>query len=111
MQPDDAVSLFLKQVPEAALAANAVKLTRTGLGIFAMTMVADPAKQHGIGDSDPADYAAMTDLVAKYTGAPEDKKLDPSSQFTNDFAGAVTLTPTEWAKAEENVSEYRAYFA
>ena len=111
LQPDDAVAAFLKLVPEAALAASGPKQIRTGLGIFAMTMIGAPAKQYGLGRSEPADYAAMTDLVMKYLGAPGDTKPDPAALFTNDFIGGVTLTREEWAKAEANVKEYRDYFA
>jgi len=111
LQPDDAVNLFLKQVPEAALAANGAKQIRTGLGIFNMTMIGAPAKQYGIGRSETADYAAMTDLVIQYLGAPGDTKPDPATLFTNDFTGGVTLSPEEWAKADANVKEYRDYFA
>ncbi|HEY0181538.1 MAG TPA: ABC transporter substrate-binding protein [Rhodopila sp.] len=111
LQPQDAVALFLKQVPEAALAANGAKQIQTGLGIFNMTMIGPPAKQHGIGMSDPDDYAAMTDLVMKYLGAAGDKAPDPVSLFSNEFAGGVTLTPDEWATAEANVKEYRNLFA
>jgi NitT/TauT family transport system substrate-binding protein len=111
LQPDDAVATFLKQVPEAALAANGPQQIRTGLGISAMTMIGAPAKQHGLGWSEAADYAAMTDLVVRYLGAPGDAKPDPSTLFTNDFVGSVKLSPPEWQQAETNVKEYRDYFA
>jgi NitT/TauT family transport system substrate-binding protein len=111
LQPDEAVSIFLKQVPEAALAANGPKQIRTGLGIFAMTMIGAPAKQYGLGRSDAGDYAEMTDLVMRYLGAPGDTKPDPNTQFTNEFVGGVTLTQEEWVKADANVKEYRDYFA
>ncbi|HVY15817.1 MAG TPA: ABC transporter substrate-binding protein [Rhodopila sp.] len=111
LQPDEAVKLFLKQVPEAALAANGPKQIATGLGIFRMTMIAAPAKQHGIGWSELDGYGAMTDLVMKYLGGPDDKKPDPASLFTNEFVGGVKLTPDEWTKADQQVKEYRDYFA
>jgi NitT/TauT family transport system substrate-binding protein len=111
LQPDDAVKLFLKQVPEAALAANGARQIRTGLGICDMTLIGAPAKQYGIGRSELSDYAAMTDLVMKYLGAPGDKRPDPASLFTNDFVGGVKLTDAEWTTADANVKEYRDYFA
>lgn len=110
LEPDEAVKLFLKQVPEAALAANGPKQIRTGLGIFAMTLLDEPARKYGIGRAEVDDYAAMTDLVTKYLGQPGDQKLDPAALFTNQFVGSVKLTPEEWAKSEANVKEYRDYF-
>ncbi|WP_428486491.1 ABC transporter substrate-binding protein [Rhodopila sp.] len=110
LQPADAVGLFLKQVPEAALAANGAKQIRTGLGIFNMTQIAAPAKQHAVGWSGADGYAAMTDLVMRYLGSPGDKTPDPASLFTNDFVGGVTLGADEWTKAGTNVKEYRDLF-
>jgi NitT/TauT family transport system substrate-binding protein len=110
LQPADALALFMKQVPETALAAHGADQVRTGLGIFNMSAIGAPAKAHGIGWSDPADYTTMTDMVMKYAADPADKRPDLGSLFTNDFAGGVTLTPEEWAKAEANVKEYRDLF-
>lgn len=110
LRPTEAVSLFLKMVPEAALAANGRKQVETGLGIFSMTVIAEPAKTHAIGYTAAADYATMTDLVMKYLGAPGDKAPDPNALFTNDFVGDVKLTPDEWAKAGDGVKEYRDLF-
>jgi len=111
LQPDDAVSLFLKQVPEAALAANGAKQIATGLGIFRMTMIDTPAKTYAIGRSELDDYGKMTDLVMRYLGSTGDKAPDPATLFTNQFVGDVKLTPDEWTKAEAQVKEYRDYFA
>ena len=111
LQPADALALFLKQVPETNLTATGAQQVRTGMGIFALTMLGDIAKQHGVGASGAEDYAAMTDLVMRYAANPDDKAPDPASLFTNRFAGPVTLTAAEWAKAADNVKEYRDYFA
>ncbi|MDR3537132.1 MAG: ABC transporter substrate-binding protein [Acetobacteraceae bacterium] len=110
LQPQDAVNLFLKQVPEAALAANGTKQIQTGLGIFDMTMIAKPSQRHALGWSEAADYAAMTDMVMQYLGAAGDKAPDPTALFTNEFVGSVTLSPEEWTQADANVKEYRALF-
>jgi NitT/TauT family transport system substrate-binding protein len=111
LQPKEAVAAFVKQVPEAALVANGPQQIATGLGIFAMTMIAPPAKQYGLGRSELEDYASMTDMVMRYLGAPGDTRPDPASLFTNEFVGDVKLSPEEWAQADANVKEYRDYFA
>ncbi len=110
LQPRDAVSLFLKQVPEAALAANGPKQIQTGLGIFDLTAIGEPAQKHALGRTEEADYASMTDLVMQYLGAPGDKAPNPADLFTNAFVGDVTLTPDEWAKATTQVKEYHDLF-
>jgi NitT/TauT family transport system substrate-binding protein len=111
LQPKEAVAAFLKQVPEAGLAANGPKQIATGLGISAMTMIAPPAKQYALGRSELEDYGSMTDMVMQYLGSPGDKRPDPASLFTNEFVGGVKLSPDEWAQADANVKVYRDYFA
>jgi ABC-type nitrate/sulfonate/bicarbonate transport system substrate-binding protein len=111
LQPEDALNLFMRAVPEAALAANGRKQIQTGLGIFNVSAIGAPARQHGIGASIPDDYAAMTELVMRYLGAPGDKPPNPAAPFTNEFVGSVTLTPAEWSSAEANVKEYANFFA
>jgi NitT/TauT family transport system substrate-binding protein len=111
LNPKQALDIFLKAVPEAALAANGPKQIATGLGIFNLTAIGAPAKQQGIGMSELSDYVNMTDLVMKYLAAPGDKRPDPEAMFTNEFVGEVKLTPSEWQKAEENIKEYRGFFA
>ncbi len=110
LQPQDAVKLFLKQVPEAALAANGPKQIQTGLGIFALTAIAEPAKKYAVGRAEEADYASMTEMVMQYLGAAGDKAPVPSDLFTNDFVGDVTLSAEEWTKADAAVKEYRDLF-
>lgn len=108
LQPADAMAVFIKQVPEIALAPTGAQQAQVGMGIFAATMIGAPAKQDGIGFAAPADYAAMTDLVMRYAAAPGDKAPDPASLFTNEFAGSLRLSPEEWAQAEAHVAPYRA---
>ncbi len=107
----EAVNLFLKQVPEAALAANGPKIVDTGLGIFNLTAIGAPSKSVAIGQTEEADYAYMTDMVMKYLGSPGDKVPAIADLYTNRFVGGEKLTAAEWATAETEVKEYRALFA
>jgi ABC-type nitrate/sulfonate/bicarbonate transport system substrate-binding protein len=106
----EAVNIFLKQVPEAALSANGPKTIETGLGIYNLTAIGEPSKKVAIGEADEADYASMTDLVMKYLGAPGDKRPVLSDLFTNQFVGDQKLTAEEWAKVATDVKEYNDLF-
>ena len=111
LDPDGAVDLFLKQVPEVALSAGGRENTRVGLGIYMVNMIDEAAKQHGIGYSDPTEYEAMLDMVMKYAVSPGDKRPDVAGLFTNDVIGNVTLSPDEWAQASAKAQPYRAYLS
>jgi ABC-type nitrate/sulfonate/bicarbonate transport system substrate-binding protein len=111
LNPDEAVKIFLKEVPETALTADGAERTRIGIGIFTVSMLYPALKEHGIGYAVPEDYAGMTDLTMKYVAEKTDKRPDQKTLFTNDFAGKLKLTDAEWTKAMENAKPFRQYLA
>lgn len=111
LEPEDSIKLFVKQVPETALAQGGVERTRLGIGICANTILFDQALKNGLGHSAPADYEEMTDLVMKYVASPEDKAPKLKDVLSNDFIGNVTFTPEEWAKAKANAEPFRKYLS
>ncbi len=111
LEPDEAVQLFLKEVPEVALTARGAERIRLGLGILNVSMLYKPLQEHGVGYAVPKDYEDMTDLVMKYVADKEDKTPAQSALFTNDFAGTLKLTQSEWDKAMANAEPYRHFLA
>lgn len=105
--PDEALRLFLKQVPEAALSPANVEAVRMGIGIFSTTMLYEAARLNGIGYTVPDDYGWMTDQVMQYVAAPGDIAPKPADLFTNDFVGKLMLSPAEWQVAEANAAPFR----
>ncbi len=106
LQPADALKIFIKAVPEIALAKSGTEQSRLGIGLFQVAMLNDAAKGHPLGYSDPAAFEKMTDLVMHTLAAPTDKR--PTQTMTNDYIGAVTLTADEWTRAEAAAAEFRA---
>jgi ABC-type nitrate/sulfonate/bicarbonate transport system substrate-binding protein len=106
LNPDAALKTFLKAVPEIELAAKGVEQTRLGIGLFQVAMLDKSAQGHPLGYSDPATFTAMEGLVMQALAAPGDKM--PAQVMSNDFIGAATLTPEEWAKADASAAEFRA---
>ena len=111
LDPDAAMKAFVKLVPETGLSPASLEQLRLGVGIFNVDMLFDPARKDGIGAISPADYEAMTDLVMKYVASPGDTRPKLSELFTNDFVGAVRLTPEEWTKAETLAAPFRPYLS
>jgi NitT/TauT family transport system substrate-binding protein len=109
LNPDEAVKIFLKEVPDAALTAKGAERTQLGVGIFLISMLYKPLTDHGVGYAVPQDYATMTDLVMKYIADKGDKTPSQEALFTNQFAGKVKLTQTEWDKAMESAKPYRKF--
>jgi len=110
LNPDEAVKLFLKQVPETALTPSGPGQTRMGLGIFNVSMLHDPLK-HGVGYTAPEDYQTMTDLVMKYIASPGDTPPRLSELFSNDLIGKVQLTPDEWSAADAKAEPFRKFLS
>jgi NitT/TauT family transport system substrate-binding protein len=108
LNPDEAVKIFLKEVPEIALTADGAERIRLGIGILNISMLYPQMKEHGIGYAAPDDYVGMTDLTMKYVADKTDKRPDQKALFTNDFAGTLKLTDAEWEQAMANAKPFRA---
>jgi NitT/TauT family transport system substrate-binding protein len=108
LNPDEAVALFLKQVPETALTPSGAAQTRLGIGIFNVAMLHEPLK-HCVGYTSPEDYEVMTDLVMKYVASPGDTPPRQSDLFSNDLVGKLQLSPQEWDAAEAKADLFRKY--
>lgn len=109
--PEETVELFLKGLPEMALNPNAKELARLGLMMWEHSVDKPEARQHGLGWSDPAAYTAMTDLVMTYLATPGMTRPALGALFTNQFAGKLKLSNTQWAQVRERVSVYDKVFA
>ena len=106
--PNGAIDIFMKEVPELAVAKGGRENAKISQAMMHYTVMSKEAQTHSIGYTDMAKAAQMVDLVMEF-GAPKDaKKPDASTLFTNQFAGAVKLTPAEWAMVRKNVAEYAA---
>jgi ABC-type nitrate/sulfonate/bicarbonate transport system substrate-binding protein len=109
LNPDEAQSIFFKEVPELAMVAQAKERLWVGLGIWMYQAMYAPARTHGLGFGDPKDYVTMTDLVmANVATDPKDKRPEQDAILTNRFTGKIKLSDAEWAKAESAVKEFKA---
>jgi ABC-type nitrate/sulfonate/bicarbonate transport system substrate-binding protein len=111
LDPDEALNVFLKQVPELALAPHAREEARVGVGIMIYTVARDLVKDHGLGYIEPKDFETMTDMVMQYLANPGDTRPDITKLMTDQFVGGVKLTPGEWDQAQKNAAEFRAYLS
>ncbi len=105
LKPDETIELMFKEVPEMKLASTAKEQIQIGMGVWAANYVAKEATEHGVGYADPAAYEKMTDLVFA-TGAPGEKRPDPTTLYTNDFVGKVKLTDAEWKAVKAASAKY-----
>lgn len=111
LDPQEALKVFFKQVPEMALAAQAREQSRVGAGIATYVCAKDIIKTNGIGYMDPKDYQTMTDLVMKYLAKEGDPRPDITKVMTNQFVGGVKPTAAEFEQMQKNAAEFRAYLS
>jgi NitT/TauT family transport system substrate-binding protein len=109
LDPDEAIKVFYKQVPEVALLPQGREQTRVGNGINAFVVVRDLIKTNGLGYMDQQDYEVMADLVMKYLANEGDPHPVIDKAMTNRFIGGVKLSAAEWAEAHKNAQEFRPY--
>jgi ABC-type nitrate/sulfonate/bicarbonate transport system substrate-binding protein len=107
--PQEALALFRKEVPEMALNPSAKEFARIGLGMWQHGIDRPEAREHGLGWSNAASYAETTDLVMQYLNSPGMQRPQPDALFTNRFAGKIKLTEANWASIRQRVAEFDKY--
>ncbi|MCU0888399.1 MAG: ABC transporter substrate-binding protein [Rubritepida sp.] len=105
-EPERAVDMFVRQVPEIGLTAGGRENARLSQGIMQWTMLADEAINNGLGWTDMAKWNAMTDLVMEF-GAPADARR-PSTEaiISNRFAGRIKLSAADWAAQRQRLAPF-----
>jgi ABC-type nitrate/sulfonate/bicarbonate transport system substrate-binding protein len=105
-EPERALDMFIRQVPELGLAAGGRENARLSQGLMQWTMLAPEAMQNGLGWTDMARWQAMTDLVMEF-GAPADaRRPDPDALISNRFAGREKLSAEEWAAQRARLADF-----
>lgn len=107
--PQEALELFQKEVPEMALNPSSREFARIGLGMWQHGIDRPEAHEHGLGWGESAGYAETTDLVTHYLMEPGAKRPNPDAIFTNRFAGKIKLTEAGWASVRQRVAEFDKY--
>jgi ABC-type nitrate/sulfonate/bicarbonate transport system substrate-binding protein len=107
---DEAIDIFLKEVPEMALNTKAKEQTALSLGITQVMNLVPEVKQHGVGWMDPAKYTGMWDLTQTYVLKSSVPSPPIDALMTNRFVGGVTYTDAEWTQINDRLAPYKAYF-
>jgi NitT/TauT family transport system substrate-binding protein len=106
--PNGAIDIFLKEVPEIGITATGRENARISQGLMHYTVLSPEAEGRSLGYTDPAKAAGMVDMVMAY-GVPKDAaRPDPAALFDNRFSGSVTLSKAEWDAVRANTAEYAA---
>ncbi len=110
-EPERALDMFVKQVPEIGITAGGRENARLSQGLMHATILAAEAMEHGLGYTDMAKWTAMTDLVMQY-GAPADATRPANEAIiSNRFAGKLKLTEAEWTAQRSRLQPFTAMLA
>jgi ABC-type nitrate/sulfonate/bicarbonate transport system substrate-binding protein len=110
LNPEEAVDVFLKEVPEAALTASGRTNIRVGLGIFQYAALAEDALRNGFGWANQKNFVEMNELVATYLSKGGTKPA-VEELYTNRFAGRIKFGDAQWAEAKKRNEEFAKYFS
>ena len=110
-QPQQAIDIFMREVPEMALNAGAREFLRIGLGLMHVAQAKPEAREHGIGWGDPAVFASMVELVMSSIQGPDMRRPVADALYSNRMAGRVKLSPAEWDAAVANVAPFAQMMA
>lgn len=95
-EPDRALDLFVKQVPELGITQGGRENARLSQGLMQWTMLSPEATENGLGWTDLDKWRAMTDLVMEFGASGDAKRPDQDALITNRFAGRIKLPAAEW---------------
>lgn len=109
LEPEKTIDAMFNEVPEFKMSASAREQADIGLGLWAALSLVPETMEHSIGYTDPAKYAAMTDIIYASASKAGDTKPDPTGLFTNDYVGGVKLTAAEWDQVKAQFATYAAY--
>lgn len=105
LNPKEASDIFFKEVPEMAMSPSAHEQIRIGLGVINVVVLTATAKENGLGFMDPAAIKEMTELTLKYV-VKDGKMPELDALYTNQFAGKVKLSDSEWQSAMSATQEF-----
>jgi NitT/TauT family transport system substrate-binding protein len=103
---EEAVDIFVNEVPEVKMSSTGKAHTRYGAGLFLAALLVPEIRDHGIGWADFESLKTQIDLVMKYAVAPDAKRPNVATIFSNAMAGKFKLTNAEWEVARKSASEF-----
>jgi NitT/TauT family transport system substrate-binding protein len=103
---EEAVDIFVSEVPEVKMSSTGRIHTRYGAGLFLAAFLAPEVRDHGIGWGDLDSLGKQTDLVMKYAVAAGAKRPDVDAIFSNAMAGKIKISDAEWEVARRSASEF-----
>ncbi|TXL79601.1 ABC transporter substrate-binding protein [Vineibacter terrae] len=105
--PDAALDIFMRKVPELALTQGGREFARLGQGFMLASVVRPEAQDNSLGYTDMAKIKGMVDLVMDYAvDKGKAKRPDEQALFTNKFVGAIRLSPAQWETVKRKTSEF-----
>jgi ABC-type nitrate/sulfonate/bicarbonate transport system substrate-binding protein len=106
--PDRAVDLFVRQVPEIGITQGGRENVRLSQGLMQWTMLAPEAIENGLGYTNISTWNAMTDLVMEFGAPANATRPNTEAIISNRFAGKIKLTPAEWAAQRTRLAPFGA---
>jgi NitT/TauT family transport system substrate-binding protein len=103
---EEAVDIFVSEVPEVKMSSTGKAHTRYGAGLFLAAFLTPEVRDHGIGWGDLASLNQQTDLVMKYAVGAGAKRPDVETIFSNAMAGKIKVSSAEWDVARKSASEF-----
>lgn len=110
-EPDRALDLFIRQVPEIGITQGGRENARLSQGMMQFTMLAPEAIENGIGWTDMARWNQMTDLVVEAAPSGDIRRPAAEATVTNRFAGKTKLPAAEWQTLRTRLAEFGALLA
>ena len=112
LNPEEALDIFVKQVPEAGMTKAKKQTLAIEIGLFTYINLKPEAISGGMGTIDMANYKSMADLIMKAQAKPGEVAPSFDSMLhLEGIKGKFKFTPAELAKVEAYAKGYAGVLA
>ena len=109
-QPDEALKLFIKAVPEVELSSTGADFARIGLGTYQVMADSPTSRNVGLGHADPDALRDQIDLTIKYLADPGVRVPSVAEVYNPTFLGNRKLTSAQWDNVAKSAAAYWPLF-
>jgi len=104
--PEAAMGILLKKVPELALSKGGKENVRLSQGFMLASLPTPESKLNGLGFTDLKRIDEMTDLIMQYAAPKSAQRPVADQLFTNEFVGTQHLSDAQWTAVQQYANEF-----
>lgn len=109
-QPEEALKLFVKAVPETELSSTGITFAKVGLGTYYVMADSALARNEGLGYGDPTSIKDQIDIIIKNLAKPNARTPSVAEVYNPKFIGEHKLSAEQWDGVAKAAAPYASFY-